>query len=118
MGYETNGEKWREASSELYALIYQSVQDAGAEILEYNADAVTVDDVADDITEQADSLVPVYYGAQVREWYALNLPSVEDFGLGETTGDIYRDIQGALFGWYHAELWRVVEELLEGKAGE
>lgn len=118
MGFETNGEKWREASAELYGLIWQSVRDAGAEILQYNADAVDVDDVADAITEHADGLVPVYYGEQVREWYALGLPSVDEFGLGEPSGDIFRDIQGALFGWYHGELWRVVEGILADKAGE
>lgn len=111
-------ELWREASGATYRAIWQSVRDAGAEILQYKPEAVTVNDVADDITEQADSLVPVYYGEQVREWYALGLPDVEDFGLGEPSGDIFRDIQGALFGWYHGELWRVVEMLLEEKAGE
>lgn len=108
-----NAEQWREASAGLYANIWQSVRDAGEEILEYREEAVSVDDVADDITEQADSLIPVYYGEQVREWYALGLPSVDDYGLGESTGSVYGDIQGALFGWYHGELWRVVEALLE-----
>lgn len=114
MNYDENTEQWREASSALYSLIWQSVQDAAREILEYKPDAVDVSDVEDDITEQADSLVPVYYGEQVREWYALGLPDekydIAPFG-------VFGFIQSALFCWYQVELSRVVSALLEEKAG-
>lgn len=119
--FYNNQEKWREASSELHALIWQSVRDAGAEIITYATDEhgnIDTDKARDSVTEWADGLVPVYHGEQIREWYALNLPSVDDFGLGEPSGDIFRDIAGGLFGWYHGELSRVVGELLEEKAGE
>jgi hypothetical protein len=114
MDYQENNEQWREASSELYSLIWQSVRDAGEEILEYNRDAIDVSDVADAITEQADGLIPVYYGEQVREWYALGLPDA-DYENGQA--GIFAGIQSALFEWYHGELSRVVAELLEEKAG-
>ena len=105
-----NAELWREASSELYSDIWQSVRDAGAEILEYNRDAVDVSDVADAITEQADGLIPVYTGEQVREWYALGLPDLDDSGMSD--GSVFGTITASLFEWYHRELWQVVEDLL------
>jgi hypothetical protein len=109
----TNDEQWREASSELYSLIWNSVRSAGAEILEYNPEAVTVSDLDDAITEQADGLVPVYYGEQVREWYALGLPELDDEGMSD--GSIFGGITGVLFEHYHRELTAVVSELLEGR---
>jgi hypothetical protein len=113
--YEIEKE-WREVSAELYQNIWQSVRDAGEEILEYNRDAVDVSDVADAITEQADALVPVYHGEQVREWYALGLPELEDSGMSD--GSIFGGITGALFEWYHAELWQVVGDLLDERIAE
>lgn len=116
--YETNGEKWREASSELYGLMWQSVRDAGAEIITYATDEhgnTDTDKAEDSVSEWADGLVPVYYGEQVREWYALGLPELEDTGLSD--GSIFGGITGALFEWYHGELSRVVSELLADKAG-
>ena len=116
MGYTTNGEQWREASSDLYSLIWQSVRDAGAEIITYATDEhgnIDTDKAEDSVTEWADGLVPVYYGEQVREWYALGLPELEDSGMSD--GSIFGGITGALFEHYRNELTAVVSELLKDR---
>jgi hypothetical protein len=109
-----NAEQWREASSGLYSLIWQSVQEAGAEIITYATDehgTIDRDKAEDSVHDWADGLLPVYYGEQVREWYALGLPDLDDTGL--SNGDVFSTIVGALYEWYSVELSRVVSALLE-----
>lgn len=110
-----NAEQWREASSGLYSLIWQSVQDTARELIIYATDehgTIDTDKALDSITDYTDGLIPAYYGEQVREWYALGLPDLEDSGMSD--GSVFGHITGALFDWYYEELSRVVRELLEG----
>jgi len=112
----TTGEMWRAVSSATYSEMWQSVRDAADEILQYRRDAVDVPDVTDDITEQADGLIPAYYSEQVQEWVAIGMPEPDDYGM--SNGLVFGHITGALFEWYHGELSQVVEDLLGERFGE
>lgn len=104
------GEMWRAVSAVTFSEMWESVKLAGREILEYNPEATELSDVFDDVTEQADSLIPVYYSEQVREWYALGSREPEDSGLSD--GSTFGNITASLFEWYHDQLSRVVSDML------
>lgn len=103
------GEMWRAVSAVTFSEMWESVKLAGREILEYNPEATELSDVFDDVTEQADSLIPAYYSEQVREWYALGLPEAD---YNNAQAGIFAGIQSALFEWYHDQLSRVVSDML------
>lgn len=80
-----------------------------------DADAVLIEGAdlpvywQDDISEMADSLVPVYTADVVQEWAEAGYPDVDDSGLIEGVTDIIKIMQVALYELYFAELYELAD---------
>lgn len=84
--------------------LLESVRAVAREILEYNPDAVSTDDLEDALHEQADSLVNVYTYACAQEWLAVGMPTTDEL-VGETfEGDVHKQIAFAMYYWYQNQL--------------
>jgi hypothetical protein len=102
--------------------LLESVRGAVSEMMEYR-DSTELDDFEDDITEQADGLVNVWYTGAITEWYACNCPDAEMLG-GEypehrpedtTLMRVAREAQVAMYYWYHTEITRELTNRLNGE---
>lgn len=105
---------WRKAENTTRAGMLETIELASREIVEYLTDEngeIDTTNLDDALTDNADSLVPVYTGERYREWYAADFPQPDDYGL-ESVGTS-EDMATGLFGWYLEALTRKVSELLE-----
>ena len=97
----------------LYGM-YESVDMAAREIVDDNP-GLPVEDLGYQITEQADSLVSVYYAECAREWILAGMPDAADYYGGEYGEDdnIHKRISMSMYFWYEWQLRESVEKLLE-----
>lgn len=63
----------------------------------------------DDISEMADSLVPIYTSEIVKEWTEDGYPEVSDMGLIEGLTDVTRIMEMALYERYSEELYSLAD---------
>ena len=111
-------EQWRDCQAAMRADMFAGIKCAAVEILEYRPDATELNDVIDDVNEQADSLVPVYYGEQVSEWLSIGMPEGEEYHGADSFTGVHGLIAAYLFEWYNGELSRVVGEMLAGRVAD
>jgi hypothetical protein len=102
-------------STAIWDGMMSAVESAADEIMEYNPDAVDVDDVCDAIDEQADGLVNVYTRNCIEEWLVAGMPDAEDYGA-DTGGTIIQQVMQAMFFWYRDELTSRVDMLIANKS--
>lgn len=97
----------------LYGM-YESVDMAAREIVKWNP-GVPVEDLGEQITESADSLVSVYYAECAREWILAGMPDAADYVGNEYNEDdsIHKRISLSMYFWYEWQLREGVEKLLE-----
>lgn len=100
--------------------LLERVRGVVREMMEHTK-SLNEDDYDDYISEQADSLVSVYYTTAVEEWAVANYPDAETLG-GEypehrpedtTLMRVAREAQVAMFYWYHAELVLELHDRIE-----
>lgn len=73
----------------------------------YASDTKDSTELEDDIAEQADSLVPIYYHDIVKEWQENNEArgkAIEECGEYSNKGDIYKMMQEDLYFFYDSRL--------------
>ncbi len=98
-----------------YASIMDSVRIASAEIVEWNP-GVEIDSLGDAISEQADSLVSVYYRECAIEWVTVGLPEAVDYGYDHAEkDDISKRISVSMYFWYEQAIRDELAELLNEK---
>ncbi len=103
--------------------LLENVRASAQEILDYKPEARDIDDLYDDIHEQADSLVNIYYLGAVQEWVVAGMPDAEDYGADapiheepeSTTARIYREASVAMYYWYADEMTNALSDLLEAR---
>lgn len=97
----------------------ESVRAVVADMVQYR-DSTNFDDYLDDISEQADGLVNVYYTGAIHEWTVAGYPDAEELGGmypehgtdDSTLNRIAREAQVAMYHWYHAEIVSELDRVL------
>ena len=93
--------------------LLESVRLAAQEILDYHGGLILdVDDVDDDIHEQADGLVNVYTYACMQEWLAVGMPEAEDYTGEQAEGTIIGQVMAGMYYWYRDQLTEAVRDLV------
>ncbi len=105
-------------STAIWDGMMSAIESAADEIMEYNPDAVDMDDdnVRDAIREYADGLVNVYTRNCIEEWLVAGMPEAEDYGAeASPDGTIVERVMLGMFFWYEEKLTDRVDMLIANK---